>query len=146
MNFNYTTPQGFVMGVRYRDALIQAWCKRTGRTGRNGDSAYSARDLPSWYDVPTNEERSQAEVYRFTVLEPMTHGSPAWGAYLSNDKRITTWTGQTLANVTRITSYRVVSGYLTDSRGSFRAIGIDGRTYFGTHNGTGMCCRLRLAK
>jgi hypothetical protein len=143
MNFIYTTPQGFAHGVRYRDAMIRAWMRRTGR-----GNSYKPEDLPQGYDVPTNEERSRAEVLRFTVLEPMTHGSPSWTAYLSNDKRITTWTGETLANVTRITSYRAVSNPVLKipSRGSFWAVGIDGRWYYGTHNGTGMYCRMRLAK
>lgn len=146
MDFLYTTPQGFVHGVRWRDAMIRAWCKRTGRMDSSGGCAHSARDIPAHYDVPTNEERSHAEVLRFTVLEPMAFDSPSWCAYLSNDRRITTWTGETLANVTKLTSYRVVSGHLTDSRGSFWCIGIDGRTYYGTHNGVGMYCRMRLAK
>jgi hypothetical protein len=145
MNFLYTTPQGFVHAVRYRDAMIRAWCKRTGRMDKSGGCTYDQADLPAYYDVPTNEERSHAECLLFSVVEPMTRGSRSWLAYLSNDRRITTWMGETLANVTRLTSYRVVRGALTDSRGSFWAIGIDGRTYYGTHNGTGMYCRMRLA-
>jgi hypothetical protein len=144
MNFLYTTAIGFAHGVHYRDALIRAWAKRTGHVDRHGNMSYRTDELPEWLDVPTNAERGTAEVINFT-LRPLPHGE-TYTAYLSNDKRIVTFTGDTLAEVTRITSYRVVGGSLTNARGSFWAIGIDGRTYYGRHNGTGMYCRMRLAK
>ena len=58
---------------------------------------------------------------------------------------ITTWTGETLATVTSIKSRPNRRGFTTDTRGSFWARGIDGRLYFGTHNGAGMYCRMRLS-
>jgi hypothetical protein len=147
MNFLYTTPQGFVHGVRYRDAMLRAWMSRTGR-----GNSYRTEDVPSYIDIPTNEERSQAEVYGFT-MRPLPHGE-SYMAYLSGNAEkgkgyqgaITTFMGDVLAHVTRITSYRVTDSPTTNERGSFWAIGIDGRTYYGRHNGRGMYCRMRLAK
>jgi hypothetical protein len=92
----------------------------------------------------TNEEKSKAEVAAF-IAQPLPRGE-SYVAYLSNDKRIVTWMGDTLAEVTRITSYRPVRNPTTNERGSFWCIGVDNRTYYGTHNGTGMYCRMRLAK
>jgi hypothetical protein len=52
-----------------------------------------------------------------------------------------------LAVVTRITSFNAVCfGRDAGMKGSFWAIGIDGRTYYGRHNGRGMYCSMRLAK
>ncbi len=41
---------------------------------------------------------------------------------------------------------RVRGSWMTSERGSFWARGIDGRTYYGVHNGTGTYCRMRLSK
>jgi hypothetical protein len=72
-----------------------------------------------------------------------------YSAYLTCDAdgthRITTWTGETLATVIAINSRRDTRSYVTNTRGSFWARGIDGRLYFGTHNGAGMYCRMRLS-
>ena len=58
--------------------------------------------------------------------------------------RITTWTGETLATVISIKSRP--GRHMTETRGSFWARGIDGRLYYGTHNGEGMYCRMHLSK
>jgi hypothetical protein len=92
----------------------------------------------------TNEEKSKAEVAAF-IAQPLPRGQ-SYVAYLARDKRIATWTGDTLAEVTRITSYRAVGSSLTNERGSFWCIGVDGRTYYGRHNGVGLYCRMWLAK
>lgn len=162
MNFGYTTPQGFVMGIRYRDAMIRAWAKRTGRMTRSGAFSYKPEDLPPGYDEPTNAERSRAEVIEF-ALRPLPPGE-SYGAYLSAPKPehvgianacglstgkgvITTFMGEPLAFVTKVTSYNAVRfGRDAGMNGSFWAIGIDGRTYYGRHNGRGMYCSMRLAK
>lgn len=140
----YTTPIGFVHAVRYRDAMLRAWAARTGHTSKSGWTSYRPEEVPEYIDPPTNEQRSLAEVHAFT-LYPLKHGKPYY-AYLSNDRRITTWMGDTLATVTKITSYRAYCFGHPHERGTFWAIGIDGRTYYGRHNGTGMHCRMRLAK
>lgn len=98
----------------------------------------------------TNEERSALEVAEFKS-NPLPYGK-TYRAYLTGPKRlgdkgtIVTFMGDALAYVTRITSVRVTSGFTTDARGSFWATGIDGRTYYGRHNGRGMHCTMRLAK
>ena len=71
---------------------------------------------------------------------------PAMAMGVTTRYRITTWMGDTLADVISIKSHRVHRGYLTDTRGSFWARGIDGRIYHGRHNGAGIYCRMRLAK
>ena len=78
-----------------------------------------------------------------------THGASfgvSYIAYLSRSLTITTWTGDKLADVIAIKNRRERRGHTTDVRGSFWARGIDGRLYYGTHNGEGMYCRMRLAK
>jgi hypothetical protein len=164
MNHIYLTPIGFAHAVRYREGMVRAWAKRTGRMSRSGAFSYKPEDLPDWLDVPTNEERSAAEVIEFR-LRPLQHGQQ-YTAYLTHAKPehrerndqlglapdmwrgvITTWTGELLAIVTKITSYNAVCfGRDAGTKGSFWAIGIDGRTYYGRHNGKGMYCRMRLAK
>ncbi len=145
------TDIAFAHAVRYRDAMISSWAKRTGHADAQGWVSYHPSELPGHYEVPTNEERSRAEVIEFK-LKPLQRGEP-YSAYLShiegpdlspNTYRITTWTGETLAVVTAMKSRRVRNSSLTDTRGTFKAKGIDGRTYYGTHNGTGMYCRMRL--
>ena len=37
-------------------------------------------------------------------------------------------------------------GFLSSVKGTFRAIGTNGVSYLGTHNGPGVFCRLRPAK
>lgn len=148
MNHLYTTPMGFVHAVRYRDAMLHAWMKRTGRANSQG-SAYHPRDLPAYMDVPTNEERSHAEVIEFT-LYPLPPGEK-YTAYLKMPKvgepcaLITTFTGDALARVKSIT-YNKPSrrNILSDTCGTFTAKGIDGRTYKGRHNGDGMYCTMRV--
>ncbi len=92
-----------------------------------------------------NAATSAREVENFRA-----HGAPfgvSYIAYLSADrKQVHTWTGDKLADVITIKNRRERRGYTTDVRGSFWARGIDGRLYYGTHNGEGMYCRMRLAK
>lgn len=112
-----------------------------------------------------NHVRSQTEVSCF-LSEPLQYGAPYF-AYLTNTMElqataqcahvglslrevkglITTWMGDPLAFVTKITSYRAYAfGQHPHTRGTFWAVGIDGRKYYGTHCGRGMYCRMRLAK
>lgn len=149
MNCLYTTPMGFVHAVRYRDAMLQAWLQRTGRVDRHGWISYHPDDLPAYMDVPTNEERSRAEVISFT-LQPVKPGQKYY-AYLKLPKAgdpcalITTFTGDTLARVKSITYLKPARrNSLSDTYGYFTAVGIDGRTYKGRHNGQGMYCTMRV--
>lgn len=143
----------FAHAVVYQTALVRAWAKRTGRTNRRGAFSYRWQDLPGYITPPTNEETSRAEVILFKS-DPIPYGK-RYVAYLRNDDkpsmhssafRITTWTGETLAQVNAITFRSERHSPLTDIRGSFWATGIDGRTYYGRHNGEGIYCTLRLAK
>ena len=126
----------FAQTIRARDAAIRQWLGHR--------TIYCAGELPATLaPAPKNEERSQAEVIEFVSqkLEP----GVSYVAYLSSDRmQITTWIGDPLAFITCISSRRVRRSWLTDERGKFRARGIDGRDYYGTHNGAGLYCRLRL--
>lgn len=169
MRQTYTTDLGFAHAVRYNDAMVRAWAARTGRMSkRNGCMSYMPEDLARecpHIDVPTNDDRGRAEVIGF-ITRPLQFKA-SYFAYLTSAKPqhvaqndtlgchpdmwrgvVTTWNGELLAVVTRITSYRALTfGRDTgNERGSFWAIGIDGRTYYGTHTGRGMYCRMRLAK
>lgn len=87
-----------------------------------------------------NEEISKAEVEAFKAGKvDLTVG------YLSSDGlRITTWTGDTLAVVT--STGKPYRANLGSTCTPFRAKGIDGRMYYGRHNGTGMHLKLRVTK
>lgn len=136
--------------TRARDAALRAYMGKS--------NSYDPRELPAHVNPPSNELRSHAERVAF-FTQPLAHGQ-SYTAYLAKSEphamplcnghhvthRITTWTGETLAHVTRITSRRERRGFTTDTRGSFWARGIDGRVYYGTHNGAGMYCRMRLSK
>lgn len=68
----------------------------------------------------------------------------AYFAYLSGDgKRIMTWTGHTLAQVSRETVRRVGYG---GERTYLRAVDSRGQAWHGTSPGRNMYCRLRRAK
>lgn len=94
----------------------------------------------------TNEQRSAAEVAAFKAGEHLGDGLGAYFAYPSSDfRRITTWTGDTLAWVT--SRGREWRSNLGDPRQSFTAKGIDGHTYSGTrYMGTGDYVRMRKVK
>jgi hypothetical protein len=144
MQYTPQTDIGFVHAVHYRDAMIRAWAKRSGHMRKNGAMSYRPEELPDYIDPPTNEDRSRAEVLLFT-LRPLPYGV-SYTAYLSSDSpRIVTWMGDTLATVTWI-KYREAAYGRCSGGGSFWARGIDGRIYYGTHNGRGMYCRMRLAR
>ena len=137
----------FCHEVRYRLAVLAAWMKRTGRKG-----GYSINEVPDYITIPSNKDISTAEVFEFergkqiagvSYVGYMTKAvSQANGAAWF----VTTWMGDVLATVIKINSRRVRIGYLTDVRGTFWARGIDGKMYYGWHNGAGMYCKMRLSK
>ena len=111
--------------VPRRDAALDIW--------RDGRCSYHPSELPDYIDAPTNDERSACEVIEF-LANPLPLAQ-TYTAYMSADcKRVTTFTGETLAHSVRPTGPR-----------GFRAIGIDGRDYHGRYNGPGMWLRLRLS-
>jgi hypothetical protein len=132
------TPEmiAFAQAIRARDRAIRKWLGRR--------MSYRLDQLPaSLSPAPTNGERSRAELIEF-VHQQLPPGV-SYVAYLSTDrKQVATWVGDALATITSISSRRQRRSALTDERGSFRARGIDGRDYYGLHNGPGMYCRLRL--
>lgn len=153
MKDTFTTDIGFAHAVKYRQQMLRHWMGKS--------NSYNPADLPDHFDLPTNDDVSIAETIEFR-LRPLPLGV-SYTAYLTKDNvpegvgtfrfagritpyRITTWTGQTLAHVISYTAHRNHRGYLTDTRGWFRARGIDGRMYYGQHNGVGMYCRMRLSK
>lgn len=128
----------FAADVRARDAALHEWL---------GDrTSYKLEEVPAHIHAPTNEERSQCEMIEFRAT-PLPVGQTYY-AYLSiaYPKRITTFTGDTLADVLEITTRKVRANELTEERGSFWARGIDGRLYYGRHNDSGLYCTLRLAR
>lgn len=135
------TPEqlAFSADIRARDAALQAWLGERG--------SYHPEEVPeALLPLVTNEQRSHAEVIEF-LSRPLAYGVTYY-AYLSSDANdVTTWPGNKLAEVTKITrnKLRHCAG-LASERGGFWANGIDGRVYHGRHNGPGMHCTLRLAK
>ena len=132
----------FAHKVKYRCALRDAWINRTGRKG-----SYHPDDVPAYIPTVQNADISTVKVYDFKRGKHLDGRS--YVAYL--DRRdgawlVTTWTGDPLATVTEINSHRVHTGYLTNTRGTFWARGIDGKMYYGWHNGAGMYCKMRLSK
>ncbi len=89
-----------------------------------------------------NHETSRAECAAFATRE-----AGPYAAYVSMDgKRIVTFTGDTLGTITSTGRPQRISGYLSTALTPFRAVGIDGRTYFGRMHGPGLYVRLRVAK
>jgi hypothetical protein len=140
MNSNIiTAAQAADILARYNE--LEAW--------RNGRLSYHPSEVPAHIRPPTNEEISALEVYNFLTMPP----SESYAAYLGKDPKnpgryvITTFTGDRLATVTRYVSRSApFNSWLSDVRGSFWALGIDGRSYHGRHNGPGIYCRMRPAK
>lgn len=89
-----------------------------------------------------NRETSAREVRDFKArTEPVPYT-----AYLSSDgKRITTWMGETLATIASVGKPAQAFGN-RDKLTPFRAIGIDGRVYYGRHNGPSMSLVMRPLK
>lgn len=141
----------FAHAVRYRDAMLHAWLKTTGRVDKKGASSYDPADLPAYLTggyLPTNEDRSRAEVILFKA-NPLPHGQ-TYFAYLAGNETdgwyVSTFTGEMLARITKLTRRVVSNSWMTNCRGSFWAVGVDGRLYRGHHNGLGMYLHMRLAK
>lgn len=132
----------FAHKVKYRCALRDAWMQRTGRK-----NSYMPEELPPYIPVVQNADISTVEVIDFKKGKHW--GYLSYVAYL--DRRdtawiVTTWTGDVLATVVEINSQKVRTGYISDTRGTFWARGIDGKMYYGWHSGKGMYCKMRLSK
>jgi hypothetical protein len=89
---------------------------------RNWLSAEESAALPQ----VTNDERSAVEVFYWLTDKP-----EKYFVYISAEKKqATTWTGETLGNVSFGREYR---GNMGDKRQSVRIYGTNGRTYAGTY-------------
>jgi hypothetical protein len=94
---------------------------------------------------PTNEITEQIELADWQA-ERHNPQPKKWVGYLASDRAtINTWLGTPIARIERLTS-RECDSWMTDERGSFRAVGTNGLVYVGTHNGPCMWARLRPAK
>lgn len=123
------------------EARVKALRVWVGKT-----NSYHPSELPDHIRPPSNALLSHMERVQF-ITQPLAYGA-SYTAYLSSDgARLTTWTGDTLAEVIFIKSRKPARrGYMSDVAGSLRAVGIDGRAYYARHNGPGMYCRMRLCK
>lgn len=138
----------FCADVRARDFALRAWL--------GNRNSYKAEELPASVKPPTNEERSRAEVFEFMhrrgANAPSEDTKGPYLAYLrgvrflsgETEPHITTFTGDVLARVTwEGESFR---GNMGNTWTPFRALGIDGREWYGRHNGAGMYLRMRPRK
>jgi hypothetical protein len=125
--------KAFCADVRARDAALRVWMESHKR------NSYHPDELPPEINPPTNEERSRCECLEF---ESAAADPRPYFAYLSSDgKRVTTFTGDTLATLVHVgKTWRGPSG---NKWTAFRAAGIDGRIWHGRHNGPGMYLRMR---
>lgn len=98
-------------------------------------------DVEKAAETARNRDTSDREVREFKTREP-----GPYTAYLSsNGKHITTWMGDVLATITSV-GKPARAFRNREKLTPFRARGIDGRTYYGRHNGPGMHLRMRPAK
>lgn len=132
MTFEYFAPSledtRVAADTQRRAAAVREWLGKA--------CSYSPRELPDHIRPPSNALLSHMERVLFvTDTDYRSRERSGYPAYMSKGQTlVTTWTGETLATVTRLRN------------GAFRAFGIDGRRYYGRSNGGGMHCRMRLSK
>jgi len=109
--------------VELEQKLLDKYFKETKRNWIN-EKIRKERKIPK----VTNAERSFIEVENFKRGK----GQKKYVAYMKNDlSKITTWTGDKLADVTKVGQpFRDSFG---GERINFRAKGIDGKNYSGTY-------------
>jgi len=106
-----------------REKAYQKYFKITGRNWIDEENEKK-------YNIPkgtTNDETSAIEVYEFKNQK----NKGRYNGYMKSDKKeITTWNGEKLADITYLgNEYSIGLG----KRQNFRAKGIDGRNWSGTH-------------
>ena len=131
--------------IRRREKLSTAWLRKH-RSGRSGWVSYDPKDPklpPSVRRQPTNEERSELELFEFMRDRP-----DRYFAYYNNAMtEIGTFTGQKLGNIIQKgTIYR--TGWGPGARKQrVRVRAITGDTYAGPCElDAGTYCRLRKVK
>jgi len=116
-----------------RDGQLRAWLGKR--------CSYHPRELPPDINPPTNEERSEAELFDWIHSPP-----DKYFAYVSSDfESIITWTGR------RIGTVHWKGDEIRDKKGDkkrhFRMLGTNGKLYSGTaYVSSGDYCRLRQVK
>ena len=131
--------------IRRREKLSRAWLQKH-RSGRGGGISYDPKDPglpPSVRRQPTNEERSELEVFDFLRDRPDRY----FAYYDSGMTKVTTWTGQKIGDIVRKgTVYRTGRG--TGARKQrVRVRAITGDQYAGPCElDAGTYCRLRKVR
>lgn len=99
-------------------------------------------------EPPSDADKARMERVEFVVAPLMgQHHIRAYYFHKWGERpHIRTFHHGLLAICTSWNSYKINNNWVTDQRGTFKAIGIDGRHYVGSHNGSGMICTLRLAR
>ena len=127
--------------IQARLAMLEQWIASSPAVHRskNGACSYPSDAMPLACRV-SNEERSSVEVYRFYHDKPTRYG-----AYVGKDHRITTWTGETLATITRRRhTWRSNFG---DTRQTLYSEGINGLLYQATYyKSAGSYCHMHAIK
>jgi len=106
-------------------------------------------DKPAERFTPEDTEARNIETSRLEVATFKSGVYSRYFAYLSKDRRITTWMGDTLATVTWMgAEYRCPGfGGFPSVRQNFTARGIDGRAWYGTfYKSSGDYVRMRVKK
>jgi hypothetical protein len=126
--------------IRARDAALSAWMKA------NKTNSYRREELPAEINPPTNDERSQCEIFEFLHDPPQTYF-----CYIVKDKEsgrwiVSNWPGAPLSEGRVIlgNEYRSNVG---DKRRSVWFRAINGKCYAGTfYCGAGDYARVKMTK
>jgi hypothetical protein len=124
--------------IRQRNDALMAWIDSI--RGKNGWASYRPEDKPAHVPDVTNEERSALEVFEFVSNPP-----DKYFLYISEANRTaTTWTGDTLGQVSFGREYRNNFG---GKRVPITVRCINGHLYHGTYyKSSGDYARIRLSK
>jgi hypothetical protein len=124
--------------IRTRNDALMAWVDSI--RGKNGWASYRPEDKPAHIPDVTNEERSALEVFEFVTNPP-----DKYFLYINEANRTaTTWTGETLGQVSFGSEYRDNFG---GKRAPITIRAINGRTYHGTYfKSSGDYARIRVQK
>jgi hypothetical protein len=123
--------------LRKKINRFDAWVD-SQRNPRSGWASYREQDIPRGLPVPSNEERSQVEVYEFCRNRPdkyfiyVQRNKCAPGVY-DNKFTATTWTGQALGYGFLGRRYTTGAGLRVSVRYPVRFTAITGDQYHGTY-------------
>lgn len=124
--------------IRTRNTALNQWVDSI--RGKNGWASYRPEDKPANVPDVTNEERSALEVFEFVSNPPEKY-------FLYIDEKnhtATTWTGETLGQVTFGCEYR---DNFNGRRVPVTVRAVNGKTYHGTYyKSSGNYARIRAKK